>query len=111
MLRRLPVVVATLAIPGIAAVLLAAPRTLTVEGVVVAVDASSLADVSGFTLRVGGGELIEFGLEALENEVDFPPGHLAEHAISSVPVVVTDREEGGRHLAIRIVDAPVGSPT
>lgn len=109
--RRLPVVVAALAVLGIAAVLLAAPRTSTVEGVVVAVEASSLADVSGFTLRTAGGELVEFGLEALENEVEFPPGHLAEHAVSSVPVVVTYRDEGGRHLAIRIVDAPVGSPT
>jgi len=109
--RRLPIVVAGAAILAIAAVLLAAPRTATAEGVVVAVRATSLADISGFTLRTTGGDLLEFGLEALENEVEFPPGHLAEHVASSVPVVVTYRDEGGRHLAIRIVDAPAGSPT
>jgi hypothetical protein len=111
MRRRLPILVAGVAVLGIAAALLAAPRTATVEGVVVNVEATSLADISGFTVRTAGGELIEFGLEALENEVEFPPGHLAEHVASSSPVVVTYRDEGGRHLAIRIVDAPAGSPT
>jgi len=109
--RRLPILIAGLAVLGIVAALLAAPRTATAEGVVVAVEATSLADVSGFTLRIAGGELVEFDLGALENVVEFPPGHLAEHVASSVPVVVTYRDEGGRHLAIRIVDAPAAGPT
>jgi hypothetical protein len=115
MRRRLPIVVAGIAVGiavvGIAAALLVSPRTATAEGVVVAVQATSLADISGFTLRTAAGDLVEFGLEALENEVEFPPGHLAEHVASSAPVVVTYRDEGGRHLAIRIIDAPAAGPT
>jgi hypothetical protein len=111
MRRRLPILVAGLGILGIAAAILAAPRTATVEGVVVNVEATSLADITSFTIRTADGELLEFGLEALENGVEFPPGHLAEHVASSAPVVVSYRDEGGRRLAIRIVDAPGARPT
>lgn len=111
MRQRLPILVGGLGILVIAATLLAAPRTATVEGVVVSVRSTSLADVSSFTIRTSDGMLIEFGLEALENGAEFPPGHLTEHAATSAPVVVTYRDVAGRHLAIRIVDAPVGSST
>lgn len=82
------------------------------EGVIVAVESTSIASVTGFTLRVPGGALVEFELGVLENEAEFPRGHLAEHVASSAPVIVTYRDEGGgRRLAVRIVDAPVPEPS
>ncbi len=80
-------------------------------GVVVGVVAASLTDVTAFTLRTADGSTIEFAIGTLENEVEFPPGHLAEHIGSGVPVVVTYRDEAGRPIAVRIEDAPVPSPT
>ena len=77
-----------------------------VSGVVVAVDSRGLGDVRGFTLRVPGGELLEFDLRALENGADFPPGHLAEHQATAAPVRVTFRMDGATRLALRIEDAP-----
>lgn len=87
------------------------PKTLTTTGVVVAVDAFSLTDVRSFTLRMAGGETIQFGLTALQNGVTFPPGHLAEHIGSGSPIVVTYRKENGVASAIRIEDAPAPSPS
>lgn len=109
--RRLPVLVAGVGIAVVAIAVGLSPRTSTLEGVVVGVKAASLADVQSFTLRTADGTLVEFGLEALQNGAEFPPGHLAEHVASGTPVVVTYRDEGGRHLAIRIVDKIVPSPT
>ena len=79
--------------------------TAAVTGVVVAVDSRGLGDVRGFTLRVPGGELLEFDLRALENGADFPPGHLAEHQATAAPVRVTYRMDGATRSAIRIEDA------
>lgn len=87
-----------------------APDTRTETGVVVGVDGTSLTDVRGFTLRTSDGRSIEFGLEALENGAQFPPGHLREHQATATPIVVTYREEGARRLAIRLEDAVVPSP-
>lgn len=81
------------------------PGTEQMTGVVVAVDAVSLSDVRGFTLRRPGGELVEFSLRALENGTDFPPGHLAEHQATAEPVLVTFRSEDDERLALRIEDA------
>jgi hypothetical protein len=83
----------------------APPGTTAVTGVIVAVDSRGLGDVRAFTLRVVGGELIEFDLRALENGVEFPPGHLAEHQATADPVRVWYRDEGGTSLAIRLEDA------
>ena len=82
------------------------PGTEQLTGVVVAVDAVSLSDVRGFTLRSPGGELVEFSLRALENGTDFPPGHLAEHQATAEPVRVTFRSEDDERFAVRIDDAP-----
>lgn len=76
-----------------------------VDGVIVAVDASSLSDVRGFTLLLAGGSTVAFKLGALENPTDFPPGHLKEHQATSEPIRVFFRVEGGVPVAYRLADA------
>jgi hypothetical protein len=77
------------------------------DGVIVGVEAESLNDVQGFSLRRNGdGAIVEFDLGALENATEFPPGHLAEHQATSQPVRVWYRDEGGTLLAIRLADEP-----
>ena len=80
--------------------------TQTETGIVVAVDAGSLTDVRGFTIRTPDGRTVGFAIGQLDNGAQFPPGHLAEHKATAVPVRVTYRDEGGRHVAIHLVDAP-----
>ncbi|MES2210211.1 MAG: hypothetical protein V4515_08505 [Chloroflexota bacterium] len=109
--RRLPILLAALALAAIVATVALSPRTLTATGVVVAVEAASLTDVRGFTLRIAGGRTIAFSLAALQNGVAFPPGHLAEHIGSGTPIVVTYREENGAASAIRLEDAPAPTPS
>jgi hypothetical protein len=82
------------------------PTTSEATGVVVAVEGQGLGDVKGFTLRLAGGELMEFSLRALENGTAFPPGHLAEHQATAAPVRVFFRTDGDERLAIRLEDAP-----
>jgi hypothetical protein len=81
------------------------PGTTAVVGAIVAVDARGLGDVRGFTLRRVGGQLIDFDLARLENGVEFPPGHLAEHQATAAPVRVWYLDEGGVRYAIRLEDA------
>jgi hypothetical protein len=69
------------------------------------VDGQGLDDIQGFTLRVPGGELIDFSLGDLENGTEFPPGHLAEHQATAEPVRVWYRMDGDDHVAIRLEDA------
>jgi hypothetical protein len=78
-----------------------------VDGVVVAVDASGLSDVRGFTLRTSSGFAFGFRLGPIENATQFPPGHLAEHMASSAPVRVSFRVEGGERVVYRLEDAPL----
>jgi hypothetical protein len=87
-----------------------APRQ-TETGLVIAVDASGLTNVRGFTIRTDDGRTVEFRVGALENGAQFPPGHLLEHRATGVKVVVTYRQEDGALAAIRIEDAPAASPT
>jgi hypothetical protein len=82
-----------------------APVSTSVDGVVVAVDGSGLADIRGFTLRRPGGETLEFLLGELENGDAFPPGHLSEHQATAQPVTVFYRMEGSERFAVRIEDA------
>jgi len=83
--------------------------TSPVEGVIVAVDASSLTDVRGFTLRPTTAPFsFGFKLGALENGADFPPSHLAEHQVTSEPVRVHFRLENGERVVYRLEDAPQG---
>ncbi|HLI25707.1 MAG TPA: hypothetical protein VKZ60_01465 [Chloroflexota bacterium] len=79
----------------------------TVRGVVVAVEARSLARAEAFTLRADDGRELTFRLGP---EVDraWTPGHLREHAALGEPVVVTFTREGDALVAVRLADA-VGS--
>ena len=86
-----------------------------VDGVIIAVDASSLSDVRGFTLLTPDGRRIAFTLGTLENPTDFPPGHLMEHQATSEPVRVYFRVTSGVPVVYRLGDAsaptsPAGSP-
>ena len=81
-----------------------------VQGVVVAVNASGLGRVAGFTIRVADGSTIDFELGALENPTEFPPGHITEHLASSQPVRVFFSAEAARLVVYRLEDA-TASPT
>lgn len=76
-----------------------------VEGVVVRIDAEGLTRVTGFRLRSAGGIETGFTIGILENGVEFPPGHLAEHMSTSSSVRVFFRDEGGSLVVYRIEDA------
>ena len=81
-----------------------------VEGVVVAVSAPSLGQVTSFDVRLNDGGTLHFTVGTLENPTEFPPSHLAEHQVSSQPVRVFYRTENGVHVAYRLEDAaPSGS--
>jgi hypothetical protein len=78
----------------------------TIDGVVVAVDARSLTDVRSFDLRTTDGRILTFGLGELQNGVAFPPGHLAEHKVTAVPVRVWYRGDGDARQALYLEDVP-----
>ena len=80
-----------------------------VEGVIVAIDATSLSDVRGFTLLLPSGTTMTFRLGTLENPTEFPPGHLKEHEATSVPIRVSFRLEAGVPVAYRLADASPSS--
>jgi hypothetical protein len=77
------------------------PQTV---GIIVAIDAASLADVRSFTLRTTDGKQLTFGLAELQNGTQFPPGHLAEHQATAQPVRVFYRDAGGTLQALRLED-------
>jgi hypothetical protein len=99
-------VVAVVVIAIAAATLLGGPGRQTETGIVVDVQATSLSDVSGFSIRTTDGRTVDFRIGRLENAATFPPGHLAEHKVSLVPVRVTYVRDGGANVAVLIVDAP-----
>lgn len=106
MSRRLPLLVAALAMAAVLVTLVGRPGDEVATGVVIAVDARGLADVRGFTLRTDDGRSLTFRIDALENGAEFPPGHLAEHQATSQPVRVSFRADGDELVAFRIDDAP-----
>jgi hypothetical protein len=69
------------------------PGALQMVGVIVGVDAASLTDVRGFTLRTSDGASVEFEIGDLENGAEFPPGHLcrAPGDRSAGPCLVSNR--------------------
>jgi hypothetical protein len=79
--------------------------TSPVDGVVILVDAASLSDVRGFTIRTSEGSAATFVLGPLENAAEFSPSHLVEHQASSEPVRVWFRTESGQRLVYRLEDA------
>jgi hypothetical protein len=79
-----------------------------VEGVIVKIDSQGLTKIAGFRLRSPGGTETDFTIGVLENGVEFPPGHLAEHMATSSPIRVFFRDEGGSLVVYRIEDAEQG---
>jgi hypothetical protein len=75
------------------------------EGVVVGIDSEGLTRVNGFRLRSLDGTETTFTIGILENGVEFPPGHLAEHMSTLSPVRAYFRDEGGSLVVYRIEDA------
>jgi hypothetical protein len=73
---------------------------------VVEVQATSLSDVRGFSIRTVDGRTIDFRMGNIENAAQFAPGHLAEHKVSLVPVRVTYVQEADGPVAVRLEDAP-----
>ena len=86
---------------GTATPIVASPLT----GRVVAIDAAGLTKVRGFTLRMDAGAEIPFVIGVLENGVEFPPGHLAEHMGTASAIRVFFRDENGERVVYRIEDA------
>lgn len=115
MIRRvLPAVVAVAALVAIAVVAFgwgrdAPGERLTETGVVIEVDAVSLTEVLGFTIRTADGRTVEFFVGPLENPAEFPPAHLGVHLADGAPVRVTYRLGGPDRVVIRLEDGP-GSP-
>jgi hypothetical protein len=102
----LAVVIAVIAVAVAAATILGGPGRRVETGIVVAVEASSLSDVQGFSIRTADGRTVDFRVGTIENPTQFPPGHLAEHKVSLVPIRVTFVQESGGPVAIRLEDAP-----
>jgi hypothetical protein len=100
------VVVAVIVIAIIASSVLGGPGRRLETGIVVAVQATGLTSIQGFSIRTSDGRTVDFRVGSLENASAFPPGHLAEHKLTLVPIRVTYVDEGGAHVAIRLEDAP-----
>jgi hypothetical protein len=100
------IVAGVLALAVVAAVVIGGPGRRVETGIVVGVQATGLTSVQGFSIRTADGRTVEFRIGALENGATFPPGHLAEHRVSLVPVRVTFIDQDGGHVAVRVEDAP-----
>ncbi len=76
------------------------------EGLVVDVVASGPVEVSSFTIRTADGQTMTFTVGALDlTGGGFPGEHLSEHRIAAEPVAVLYRDEGGVHVAYKLLDA------
>jgi hypothetical protein len=89
-----------------ASTILGGPGRQVETGIVVAVQATSLSNVDGFSIRTTDGRTVDFRITNLENAATFPPGHLSEHKVSLAPIRVTYVTDGGTPRAVRIEDAP-----
>ena len=76
-----------------------------VVGLVQTIDSAGLSNVKGFTLRTADGDVLTFVIGHLENETQFPPGHLGEHQALAAPVRVFFRSENGQLVVYRLEDA------
>lgn len=83
-----------------------APPASPVDGVVLSIDSGGLTNVHGFTLRTAAGEILTFKLGTLENPIQFPPGHLADHEANALPVRVYFVASNGTLVVYRLEDAP-----
>ncbi len=102
----LAVAVAVVLAAVVGTMVLGGPGRQVETGVVVAVEATSLSDVRGFSIRTADGRTVDFRVGTIENATQFPPGHLAEHKVSLVPIRVTFVQESGGPVAVRLEDAP-----
>jgi hypothetical protein len=82
-----------------------------VDGVVVHVDSTGLANVTGFTLRITGGATLLLRLGTLENATQFAPAHLAEHETTGLPVRAWFVASGRVPVVYRLEDAPAAPST
>ena len=99
-------VVVAIAIATVAIATFGGPGRQVETGIVLSVDAVSLSDVRGFSIRTADGRTVAFRIGRLENAATFAPGHLAENKATLAPVRVTYVDENGTHTAVRIEDAP-----
>ncbi|HEY8439766.1 MAG TPA: hypothetical protein VIK65_14235 [Candidatus Limnocylindrales bacterium] len=106
LIALLAVVVAIVAVIVAAVTVFGGPGRRVETGVVVAVQATSLSSVEGFSIRTEDGRTVDFRVGTIEDATQFPPGHLAEHKVSFVPVRVTYVQQGGALVAVRLEDAP-----
>ncbi|HET9613566.1 MAG TPA: hypothetical protein VFP22_02040, partial [Candidatus Limnocylindrales bacterium] len=86
-------VVAVVLLAVVAANVVGGPGRQVETGVIVSVQATSLSSVQGFSIRTQDGRTVDFRVGAIENATQFPPGHLAEHKVTLVPVRVTYVQE------------------
>ncbi len=89
-----------------AATILGGPGRQVEAGIVIDVQAISLTNVEGFSIRTGDGRVVAFRITSLETAASFPPGHLAEHRVSLARIRVTYIVDGAVNRAVRIEDAP-----
>jgi hypothetical protein len=117
--RRPPVLAAALGLVVVVVVAVAVvfvasrpPAGSTAEGIVTQVTSSGTLAVASFQLRTDDGATLTFTLGDLDLS---PPGfngpHLYVHRATLQPIIVTYRTDGSTLLAVRLVDAPVASPS
>jgi hypothetical protein len=80
-------------------------------GVITGIESSGLNGVHAFSLRTSTGRILRFTLGNLDNPVQFPPGHLAEHQLTGLPVLVFFTVDGPNLVVFHMEDAPVPSPS
>jgi hypothetical protein len=100
------VAIAVVAVAVAASTILGGPGRRVETGIVISVEATGLTAVQGFSIRTTDGRTIDFRIGQLETASSFPPGHLAVHKVSLMPVRVTFVERDGGRVAVGIEDAP-----
>jgi hypothetical protein len=83
----------------------AGPVTSPVTGVPIDIDTEGFSKVTAFTIRTADGREQMFEMGTLENGVEFPPNHLAEHLAASTWIRVFFRTEDGEDVVYRLEDA------
>ncbi len=103
--------IAALALASAALLAACGPTDSSAVGVVIAIEPSASLEVTGFTLRTGSGETLDFVVGAVDiSSGAFPPSHLRQHLATSQPIAVAYRMEEGIRVAHRLADAPWFTP-
>ena len=75
-------------------------------GLVTDIVTSGPVEVASFIVRTEDGETLEFTVGTLDvTGGGFPAEHLSEHRLAAEPVLVLYRDEGGKHVAYKLLDA------